>query len=386
MAEELKSDSVTTRFGVDPDVLRLGLVSFLTDVSSEMIFSVFAIFFTTIAGASSALLGLVEGFADFSASSLDYVAGCWSEKTGRGKAFAVVGYGFSTAASPPSDGQNLAVAYVDAETAQVITVPSAAGSQTTVQSWGTKDGGATWGREGSFAVHGFNAAAGGALDFIDPEHGWYSQLEASAGFAGTALFRTVDGGFQWSEVAVSGSGTPAVSAAGAIPNGCDALTATFATASTGWITGTCLTAAAPLYVTRDGGLTWNAQTLPALPASPAGGTSFSPVFTSAESGTLLTENQSLTGVSTSLFATVDGGSSWLPRSTSIGSPVADDFLDADHGWLVTAGDGAAGATDLYATGDGGMTWTRLGAFPYVGLSLDFLTTNRGWATEALSQQ
>jgi hypothetical protein len=285
-----------------------------------------------------------------------------------------------TAASPPSDGQNLAVAYVDAETAQVITVPSAAGSQTTVQSWGTKDGGATWGREGSFAVHGFNAAAGGALDFIDPEHGWYSQLEASAGFAGTALFRTVDGGFQWSEVAGSGS------AAGAIPNGCDALTATFATASTGWITGTCLTVAAPLYVTRDGGLTWNAQTLPALPASPAGGTSFSPVFTSAESGTLLTENQSLTGVSTSLFATVDGGSSWLPRSTSIGSPVADDFLDADHGWLVTAGDGAAGATDLYATGDGGTTWTRLGAFPYVGLSLDFLTTNLGWATEDLSQQ
>ena len=98
MTEELKSDSVTTRFGVDPDVLRLGLVSFLTDVSSEMIFSVFAIFFTTIAGASSALLGLVEGFADFSASSLDYVAGWWSDKTGRRKAFALVGYGFSTVA------------------------------------------------------------------------------------------------------------------------------------------------------------------------------------------------------------------------------------------------------------------------------------------------
>lgn len=29
-----------------PDVLKLGVVSFLTDVSSEMIFSVFAVFFT----------------------------------------------------------------------------------------------------------------------------------------------------------------------------------------------------------------------------------------------------------------------------------------------------------------------------------------------------
>ena len=86
------------KFGVHPDVLKLGFVSFLTDVSSEMIFSVFAVFFTTVIGASSALLGLVEGFADFSASSLDYFAGWFSDKTGRRKALAFVGYGFSTMA------------------------------------------------------------------------------------------------------------------------------------------------------------------------------------------------------------------------------------------------------------------------------------------------
>ena len=63
-------DSQKPTFGVHPDVLKLGLVSFLTDLSSEMIFSVFAIFFTTIAGASAALLGVVEGLADLSASSL----------------------------------------------------------------------------------------------------------------------------------------------------------------------------------------------------------------------------------------------------------------------------------------------------------------------------
>src|SRR5665811_2580785 len=98
MAEELKSDSVTTRFGVDPDVLRLGLVSFLTDLSSEMIFSVFAIFFTTVAGASSALLGLIEGLADFSASSLNYLAGWLSDRSGKRKSFAIAGYSFSTLA------------------------------------------------------------------------------------------------------------------------------------------------------------------------------------------------------------------------------------------------------------------------------------------------
>ncbi len=85
-------------FRIHPDVLKLGLVSLLTDVSSEMIFSVFAVFFTAIAGGSSALLGLLEGLADFSASSLDYVAGWLSDRTGKRKLFTLAGYGFSTAA------------------------------------------------------------------------------------------------------------------------------------------------------------------------------------------------------------------------------------------------------------------------------------------------
>jgi len=81
-----------------PEVLKLGLVSLLTDLSSEAIFAVFAVFFTTVAGASSALLGLIEGLADFSASSLNYLAGWLSDRSGRRKVFALAGYGFSTLA------------------------------------------------------------------------------------------------------------------------------------------------------------------------------------------------------------------------------------------------------------------------------------------------
>jgi MFS family permease len=86
-----------SRFAVHPDVIKLGAVSFLTDVSSEAIFSIFAIFFTTVIGASAALLGVVEGVADFSASSLDYIAGWLSDKTGKRKSLTVIGYGFSAA-------------------------------------------------------------------------------------------------------------------------------------------------------------------------------------------------------------------------------------------------------------------------------------------------
>jgi len=96
LAAEVRSPEMRHR--IHPDVLKLGLVSFLTDLSSEMIFSVFAIFFTTVAGASSALLGLIEGLADFSASSLNYLAGWLSDRSGRRKWLATAGYGFSTLA------------------------------------------------------------------------------------------------------------------------------------------------------------------------------------------------------------------------------------------------------------------------------------------------
>ncbi|MFA6566320.1 MAG: MFS transporter [Candidatus Paceibacterota bacterium] len=83
---------------VHPDILRLGFVSFLTDLSSEAIFSVFSLFFTVVVGASASLLGLIEGISDFSASSLDYVSGWLSDRSGKRKPFALAGYGFSTLA------------------------------------------------------------------------------------------------------------------------------------------------------------------------------------------------------------------------------------------------------------------------------------------------
>lgn len=86
------------KFNIHGDVLRLGFVSFLTDISSEAIFSIFSIFFTVIVGASASLLGLIEGFSDFSASSLDYFAGWMSDKSGKRKQLTLFGYGFSTLA------------------------------------------------------------------------------------------------------------------------------------------------------------------------------------------------------------------------------------------------------------------------------------------------
>ena len=90
--------SAVSKARLHPDIFKLGWVSFLTDLSSEMIFAVFAIFFTTVAGASTTLLGLIEGLADLSASSLNYLAGWLSDRGGKRKPFVMAGYGFSTLA------------------------------------------------------------------------------------------------------------------------------------------------------------------------------------------------------------------------------------------------------------------------------------------------
>ena len=97
-SKEPDQDRTETILGVQSGIFWLGIVSFLTDISSEMIFSVLSIFLTVTLGASSALLGLMEGLADFSSSSLDYLSGYFSDKTGRRKSFAIAGYLFSALA------------------------------------------------------------------------------------------------------------------------------------------------------------------------------------------------------------------------------------------------------------------------------------------------
>jgi len=94
----LPVEDLNKRVKIHPDVLKLGLASFLADLGSEMIFSVFAVYFTMISGASAALLWVVEGFADLLASSLNYIAGWLSDRSGKRKIFAIAGHGVSALA------------------------------------------------------------------------------------------------------------------------------------------------------------------------------------------------------------------------------------------------------------------------------------------------
>jgi len=82
--------------GISLTVYVLGVVSFLTDVSSEMIFPILPLFITSVLGASTAILGLIEGVADSTASLVEIFSGYFSDRMGRRKQFVLAGYTISS--------------------------------------------------------------------------------------------------------------------------------------------------------------------------------------------------------------------------------------------------------------------------------------------------
>jgi len=89
------SNLKNSKFGISKNVFVLGLVSFFNDVASEMIYPIVPIFLTSVLGAPVAIVGLIEGIAESTASILKVVSGWLSDKFQKRKPFVVAGYSFS---------------------------------------------------------------------------------------------------------------------------------------------------------------------------------------------------------------------------------------------------------------------------------------------------
>jgi len=86
--------------GVSRNVFVLGWVSFLTDVSSEMIFTALPLFLTSVLRVGPFLVGLIEGLGDSSANVFKIVSGWFSDKIDERKWVTASGYGLSTIVKP----------------------------------------------------------------------------------------------------------------------------------------------------------------------------------------------------------------------------------------------------------------------------------------------
>ncbi|HDK35300.1 MAG TPA: MFS transporter, partial [Bacteroidetes bacterium] len=78
----------------------LGWVSFLTDVSSEMILPILPLFLKNVLKATMTSIGVIEGVAEATASLLKVASGYWSDRVKKRKPFVVAGYGLSALVKP----------------------------------------------------------------------------------------------------------------------------------------------------------------------------------------------------------------------------------------------------------------------------------------------
>lgn len=85
---------------VSRNVFFLGWVSFLTDVSSEMIFHMFPLFLSHVLGLGATFIGLIEGLGESAATLLKIASGWASDRLGQRKGPTAAGYILSTAAKP----------------------------------------------------------------------------------------------------------------------------------------------------------------------------------------------------------------------------------------------------------------------------------------------
>jgi len=114
--------------GVSRNVFFLGWVSFLTDVSSEMMFHMFPLFLSHVLGVGAAFIGLIEGLGDSAATILKVASGWASDRLGRRKGLTTLGYVLSTVAKPflllaSSGGVALAIRFFERSGKGIRTSP-----------------------------------------------------------------------------------------------------------------------------------------------------------------------------------------------------------------------------------------------------------------------
>lgn len=279
---------------------------------------------------------------------------------------------FGSEVLDPVDDERAYLAVTAATQATGSNVPNA----TAV--FATADGGRTWTESRLIKAAGTVTA----VSFAGLRHGWL-MLNTGGSASGQALpwlFRTTDGGRQWSPAAAA---PPPGS--GGMNDFCQKLRMTFVTAATGWLTISCRSGAY-LVITRDGGTTWTKQPLPLAPdpCRSAGGPCdiTGPLFAGAAG--FLTVAPAAGSSAPFLLVSHDRGQAWrpLPLPSGAGMYPQIRFFGPADGVLVAAGSQGALGSVFYTTADGGHSWTpvRQGRhFTQDGATIDFASPQAGFA-------
>jgi photosystem II stability/assembly factor-like uncharacterized protein len=176
----------------------------------------------------------------------------------------------------------------------------------------------------------------------------------------------------------------------AIPFGGDKSGISFVNATTGWVVGySPVSSFAMLYITHDGGVTWQYQPI-SLPADAVGGVStLSPIFFNATDGILPVVLAGAQSQSLNVYVTHNGGASWSATTPIPAGGIAGmvDFVDALHGWVAVNTYAVTGNqyeySTMYRTSDGGHHWTHYTVKLRADIDLiNFVSPAQGWAIDS----
>ena len=101
MLEPIQENKVEKRvFGLPKNIFFLGITSFFNDFSSEMVFSIFPAFFTSVLKTGAASIGLVDGIAEGLSNFFKIYSGNLSDELQSRKPLVVIGYVLSVLTRP----------------------------------------------------------------------------------------------------------------------------------------------------------------------------------------------------------------------------------------------------------------------------------------------
>src|SRR5215471_10843730 len=81
-------------------VWALGFVSMFMDISSEMIHGLLPVFLVSVLGVRATAIGLLEGAAEAAVNIVKIFSGALSDRLGKRKPLAIVGYGMAALTKP----------------------------------------------------------------------------------------------------------------------------------------------------------------------------------------------------------------------------------------------------------------------------------------------
>ncbi len=268
--------------------------------------------------------------------------------------------------------------------AWVVSTPQASNAVTILR---TSDGGQSW-QSTTISVS--------LPEVIDPPHfinaqeGWLELVAnggPGAGSESVDIFHTRDGGQTWSKIASTDNSSSGLPRSG-IKTGIS-----FEDSMTGWATGGDYSDSPWLYVTHDGGSTWQEQQLadyPSFIGTPSTHVQYTttpPVFFGT-TGLLplqvvgqLDQGPQAAVHGFLLYVSHDGGQSWYTSwktdpdtLTTFQTTLSGLYIvDPQHAWAVNQNTGV-----MYGTTDGGQSWHKLASGVGQVTAMSFVDDANGW--------